>query len=160
MLDAGEDPKFIARRMVIFASEDIGNADPLAIVVAVNIFKAVEIIGLPEASLNLAQGVTYLATAPKSNASYLAILEAKSDIEKGADMTVPLHLRNAPTSYMKKEGYGKNYKYPHDFNQHFVKDNYFPDNFEEKVYYQPAELGREKQIKEKLISIWRERYEK
>lgn len=159
MLDAGEDPKFIARRMVIFASEDIGNADPLALIMAVNIFRAVEIIGMPEASLNLAQGVTYLATAPKSNASYIAINAAKSDIAAGSDTTVPLHLRNAPTSYMKKEGYGKSYKYPHDFPQHFVKEDYFPVDTPPRAYYNPVDLGREKAIKEKLSSIWKERYE-
>lgn len=158
MIEAGEDPKFIARRMVIFAGEDIGNADPLALIVAINVFRAVEIIGIPEAVLNLAQGVTYLASAPKSNASYLAIKAAQKDVNSGIDLTVPLHLRNAPTNYMKTEGYGKNYQYPHDFPQNFVKENYFPEGSEPKAYYRPGELGREKAIKEKLESIWKERY--
>lgn len=160
MLEAGEDPKFIARRMVIFASEDVGNADPLALVVAVNVFRAVEVIGIPEAAINLAQGVTYLASAPKSNASYMALNIAKAEIASGVDTTVPLHLRNAPTSYMKKEGYGKNYKYPHNYPQHFVSENYFPESVSERCYYEPTELGREKAIREKLHSIWKGRYDK
>lgn len=158
MLDAGEDPKFIARRMVIFASEDISNADPFALVLAVNVFKAVEVIGMPEARINLAQGVTYLATAPKSNASYMALEAAAADIRSGIPQSVPLHLRNAPTKYMKAEGYHKGYKYPHDFPQHFVKETYFPIGMEPKPYYQPGDLGREKAFKEKLHSIWEERY--
>lgn len=160
MLEAGEDPKFIARRMVIFASEDVGNADPLALVVAVNVFRAVEVIGIPEAAINLAQGVTYLASAPKSNASYMALNIAKAEIASGVDTTVPLHLRNAPTSYMKKEGYGSNYKYPHNYPQHFVSENYFPESIGERLYYEPTELGREKAIREKLHSIWKGRYDK
>ena len=159
MLDAGEDAKFIARRMVIFASEDVGNADPLALVVAINVFKAVEVIGMPEARINLAQGVTYLASAPKSNASYMAINQALDDVKNGIGQSVPLHLRNAPTKLMKNEGYGKGYKYPHDYDKHFVKENYFPIDVPPKPYYQPSELGREKAIKEKLQSIWSERYE-
>lgn len=160
MLEAGEDPKFIARRMVIFASEDVGNADPLALVVAVNVFRAVEVIGIPEAAINLAQGVTYLASAPKSNASYMALNIAKAEIASGVDTTVPLHLRNAPTSYMKKEGYGSNYKYPHNYPQHFVSENYFPESIGERLYYEPTKLGREKAIREKLHSIWKGRYDK
>lgn len=158
MIDAGEDPKFIARRMIIFASEDIGNADPLALVIAVNVFNAVNVIGMPEARINLAQGVTYLASAPKSNASYMAIDTALGDIRGGAPQSVPLHLRNAPTKLMKQEGYGKGYKYPHNFPQHFVKENYFPIDSPTKVYYNPGEMGREKAIKDKLHSIWSERY--
>lgn len=160
MLEAGEDPKFIARRMVIFASEDVGNADPLALVLAVNVFRAVEVIGIPEAAINLAQGVTYLASAPKSNASYMALNIAKAEIASGVDTTVPLHLRNAPTSYMKKEGYGSNYKYPHNYPQHFVSENYFPESIGERLYYEPTDLGREKAIREKLRSIWKGRYDK
>lgn len=160
MLEAGEDPKFIARRMVIFASEDVGNADPLALVVAVNVFRAVEVIGIPEAAINLAQGVIYLASAPKSNASYMALNIARAEIASGVDTTVPLHLRNAPTSYMKKEGYGSNYKYPHNYPQHFVSENYFPESIGERLYYEPTELGREKAIREKLRSIWKGRYDK
>ncbi len=160
MLESGEDPKFIARRMVIFASEDIGNADPQALMLAVAVFNAVTFIGMPECSLNLAQGVTYLASAHKSNASYLAINAALSDIRNGIDTTVPLKLRNAPTKYMKSEGYGKDYKYPHDFDGHFVEENYFPDSMGIKSYYKATENGKEKEISQRLKSLWNERYDK
>ncbi len=153
MLESGEDPKFIARRMVIFASEDIGNADPNALNLAVSVFNAVNIIGLPECRINLAQGVTYLASAPKSNASYLAIDSAISDIRKGVDTIVPLHLRNAPTNLMKQEGYGKDYKYPHNYPSHFVEENYFPKNFS-KQYYFPQDEGVEIKIKARLAKLW------
>jgi len=160
MIDAGEDPKFIARRMVIFASEDIGNADPFALSLAISVFHAVELIGMPEARINLAQGVTYLASAPKSNASYLAIMKAAADITSGAPMSVPMHLRNAPTKYMKQEGYGKGYKYPHDHEGHFVEENYFPESMEPRAYYEPGVLGREENIKKRLESLWKKRYKK
>ena len=126
MVESGEDPKFIARRMVIFASEDIGNADPQAIQIAVSIARAVEFIGMPEAQINLAHGVTYLATAPKSNASYAALLKAKEDAQKGS-FGVPMHLRNAVTSLMKKIGYGKGKK---------PEQTHFPKEIEEKKYYE------------------------
>lgn len=154
MLDAGEDPKFIARRMVIFASEDIGNSDPMALNLAVSVFRAVEIIGMPEARINLAQGVTYLASTTKSNASYMAINKAMSDIESGIDKTVPLHLRNAPTKLMKEEGYGKEYKYPHNFSGNFTHQSYFPESLSAKVYYEPSNNGREAKIKERLRRLW------
>jgi putative ATPase len=157
MLDAGEDAKFIARRMVIFASEDVGNADVYAITLANEVFRAVEIVGLPEARINLAQGVTYLASCPKSNASYLAINEAMNDISEGVSTEVPLHLRNAPTKLMKKEGYGREYKYPHDFPGSFVPENYFPEKFKQKKYYNPGNSGKEKQFKERLNQLWKER---
>lgn len=154
MIESGEDPKFIARRMVIFASEDIGNADSNALNVAISVFRACEIIGMPECVINLAHGVTYLASAPKSNASYLAIMQAQTDIRSGIDTTVPLKLRNAPTKLMKDENYGKDYKYPHDFDNHFVDENYFPDSIEAKKYYNPTENGLEKRIKERLEFFW------
>lgn len=157
MLDAGEDAKFIARRMVIFASEDIGNADVYAITLANEVFRAVEIVGLPEARINLAQGVTYLASCPKSNASYLAIEKAMSDISQGVSTEVPLHLRNAPTKLMKNEGYGKEYKYPHDFPGNFIDDNYFPEKLKPKKYYNPGNYGKEKQFKERLDNLWKDR---
>ena len=141
MLEAGEDPKFIARRMIIFASEDIGNADPRALEIAVAVARAVEFVGLPEAQINLAQGVTYLATAPKNNASYQALLAAKEDAKKGA-FPVPLHLRNAATALMKKLGYGRGYQYAHDFPGHRVKQNHFPKEIGEKKYYFPKEKNR------------------
>lgn len=154
MLDAGEDPKFIARRMVVFASEDIGNADPYAITLAVSVFQAVNLIGMPECRINLAQGVTYLASCPKSNASYFAVDAALEDIKKGAPVSVPLHLRNAPTKLMKEEGYGKDYKYPHSFEGHFVYEDYFPDGMNPKKYYIPGVFGKEGKFKDYLDKIW------
>ncbi|MFA7627099.1 MAG: replication-associated recombination protein A [Candidatus Kapaibacterium sp.] len=153
MLEAGEDSKFIARRMVIFASEDIGNADPSALNLAVSVFNAVNLIGMPECRINLAQGAIYLASAPKSNASYLAIEKATADIRNGVDTSVPLHLRNAPTKLMKSEGYGKEYKYPHDYPGHFVKVNYLPENFSAQ-YYNPSDEGIELKIKARLAKLW------
>jgi len=134
MIETGEDPKFIARRMLVFASEDIGNADPQAIQVAVAVVKAVEFVGLPEAQINLAQGVTYLSCAPKSNASYSALLKAKEDAKKGS-FGVPLHLRNAVTSLMKKMGYGKEYEYAHNLKEKKSKQTHFPKEIGEKQYY-------------------------
>ncbi len=160
MLNAGEDPRFIARRMVVFASEDIGNAEPYALTLAISVFHAVELIGMPEARINLAQGATYLASCLKSNASYMAITNALSDVEHGAGLIVPLHMRNAPTKMMKDEGYSVGYKYPHDFKGHFVKEHYFPDGAEPKAYYKPSDIGREKALKERLESYWPERYKK
>ena len=160
MLDAGEDAKFIARRMVIFASEDVGNADVYALTLAITVFRAVEVIGLPEARINLAQGVTYLASCPKSNASYIAINEAQADVKRGGPITVPLHLRNAPTKLMKNEGYGKDYKYPHDFPGAFVPEHYFPEGMEPKRYYRPGNFGKEKSFSERLLILWKERHNK
>lgn len=143
MLEAGEDPKFIARRMVIFASEDIGNADPMALVVATNVAQAVEFVGLPEAQINLAQGTTYLASAPKSNASYSALLSAKKDVQKTLNVPIPLHLRNAPTELMKKLGYGKDYQYPHNFPKAKIKQVYLPASLRGKKYYQPKDSSED-----------------
>ena len=159
MIDGGEDPKFIARRMVIFASEDIGNADPYALTLAVSVFHAVELIGLPEARINLAQGATYLASCPKSNASYEGIGAALSEVKKGAANAVPpLYLRNAPTDLMKEIGYGEGYRYPHNYPGHFVDEHYFPEQMEPKAYYRPTGEGREKFIRERLESLWKDRY--
>lgn len=157
MLDGGEDPKFIARRLIIFASEDVGNADVYALTLANEVFRAVEVIGMPEARINLAQGVTYLASCYKSNASYIAVNKAMDDISKGAAQSVPMHLRNAPTKLMKQQGYGKGYKYPHDYPGNFVEENYFPDDFTPKKYYNPGTFGKEKQFKERLDKIWKDR---
>lgn len=140
MLEAGEDPEFIVRRMIIFASEDIGNADPRALLMATAAAQALQFVGLPEAQLNLAQAVTYLATAPKSNASYSALLRAKEDVKKTMNLPVPLHLRNAPTSFMKKLGYGKDYKYPHHFPNAKVKQEYLPPILRGKRYYYPPKI--------------------
>ena len=158
MLEAGEDARFIARRMLIFASEDIGNAAPEALSLTLAVFQAVDVIGMPECRINLAQGVTFLASCPKSNASYLAIEQALADVRSGADTTVPLHLRNAPTKLMKQEGYGSGYKYPHDFDGHFVEERYFPA--EERCYYEPSEMGKELDVKRHLERLRPKRYDR
>jgi len=136
MVESGESPRFIARRMVIFSSEDIGNADPQAVQIAIAVARAVEFVGMPEAQINLAHGVTYLATAPKSNASYTALLQAKEDAKKGS-FGVPLHLRNAVTNLLKKIGYGKGYEYAHDLLEKKSKQTHFPKEIGEKEYYKP-----------------------
>ncbi len=157
MLEGGEDPKFIARRMIILASEDIGNAHPQALVVATAAFTAVDYVGMPEAQIILSQAATYLASVPKSNAAYLAINQAMQEIKESSPEPVPLHLRNAPTALMKKEGYAKDYKYPHEYPEHFVEENYLPAGKQDKVYYQPTEQGYEKTIKERLERLWKKR---
>ncbi len=146
MVEAGEDPLFIVRRMVIFASEDIGNADPRALGVAIAVKDAVDFIGMPEGWIPLAQGVTYLSTAPKSNSSYLAYLGAADDVRKLGALSVPQHLRNAPTGLMKKLGYGKGYMYPHSYKDGFVEQEYRPEKVKDRTYYRPTERGYEKEI--------------
>jgi putative ATPase len=155
MIDAGEDPKFIARRLVISASEDIGNADPHSLMVATAVFNAVEKVGLPEAGINLAQATTYLASAPKSNASYIGYIKAMKDIKSGAGNTeIPLELRNAVTDLMKDLEYGKNYQYAHDYKDGVAeKMDYLPKDLKNKKYYQPKLIGFEKKIKERLNKI-------
>ncbi|MBK8945270.1 MAG: replication-associated recombination protein A [Ignavibacteriae bacterium] len=155
MLEGGEDPKFIARRMIVLASEDIGNASPNSLVIAEATFGAIEKIGMPEARIILSQCVTYLASQPKSNASYLAIEKAFADAREGNQELVPLHLRNAPTKLMKSLDYGKDYKYAHDFENHFIEENYFPDSLKGKQYYFPTEIGQEGKIKERLKFLWK-----
>lgn len=150
MIYGGEDPKFIARRMVIFASEDVGNADPMALVVATGVFQAVERIGLPEARINLAQAATYLATAPKSNASYRAIDQALKDVGSGAVASPPKHIRNAPHPGMKEHGYGAGYKYPHNYPGHVVEQDYLPPAVRGKRYYEPSDQGQEVDIKHRM----------
>jgi putative ATPase len=137
MVEAGEDPLFIARRMVIFASEDIGNADPAALSVAVSVKDAVHFVGMPEGWIPLAQGATYLATALKSNASYSAYLKALADVKKEGALPVPLHLRNAPTGLMKNLGYGRDYKYPHNYKGSKVEQDYLPEKLKKRKYYTP-----------------------
>ncbi len=154
MLEAGEDPRFIARRMVILASEDIGNADPQALPLAVSCFTAVTYIGMPECQIVLSQTAAYLAAAPKSNAAYLAIQFALEDVKNQPNVPVPLKLRNAPTGLMKKFGYGKDYHYAHNYAEHFVKESYLPDDMKNKIYYNPTEMGKEKQIRERLEKLW------
>jgi putative ATPase len=156
MLEAGEDPLFIARRMVIFAAEDVGNADPHAIQIAVAAKEAVHFVGLPEGRIPLAQAVTYLASAPKSNSSYKAMLAAAQDAKDHGALPVPLHLRNAPTPLMQELGYGKGYKYAHDYQDHIVDQQHFPKELLGRRYYEPSESGYEKQIQERL-KAWREK---
>ncbi|MGQ9818674.1 MAG: replication-associated recombination protein A [Candidatus Kapaibacteriales bacterium] len=158
MIDAGEDPLFIARRMIIFASEDVGNADPFALPLAVAVYHAVESVGMPEAQINLAQGATYLASAEKSNASYIGLIKALELVRNNPDLEVPLHLRNAPTRMMEQFGYALGYKYPHDYPEHFVEENYFPVGLEPRPLYFPTQIGRESKIKERLYKLWRNRY--
>ncbi len=153
MLEGGEDIEFIGRRMIVLASEDIGNADPQALVLSVSCLTAIQNIGMPEARIILSQTVSYLACAPKSNASYIAIKKAMKTIkEKGYD--VPMHLRNAPTKLMKQMGHGKGYQYPHDHEGHFVYESYLPDSIQGEVFYEPGDLGHEKAIKKRLEDLW------
>jgi putative ATPase len=159
MLEAGEDPLYIARRMIRFASEDVGNADPQALQVAVAAKEAFHFIGLPEGDLALAQAAVYLATAPKSNALYTAYQGVQRDVRELQNMPVPLHIRNAPTSLMKDLGYGKGYQYPHDFPEHFVPEEYLPDNLKGKIYYHPTDQGFEGEIKKRL-DHWRKKRNK
>ena len=157
MIEGGEKPEFIARRLVILASEDISNADPQGLTLAVSGFQAVHMIGMPEAAIILAQVTTYLSGAPKSNASYRAIQTALEQIKGEGTPGVPLHLRNAPTGLMKALDYGKDYEYPHTHPKHFVDVNYFPDG-SEKSFYHPTEQGYEKFISERLKHFWPGRY--
>jgi len=156
MIEAGEDPLFIARRMVIFAAEDIGNADPQALQVAVAAKDAVHFVGLPEGRIPLAQATTYLATAPKSNASYKAMLAAGKDVKERGALPVPLHLRNAPTQLMEDLGYGKDYKYAHNFPDHIVDQVHLPEELKGRRYYSPSDSGHEKTIKERMKG-WEEK---
>jgi len=153
ILKGGEDPLFIVRRMVILASEDIGNADPRAIEVAVAAMEAVKFVGMPEAGIILSHAVTYLAAAPKSNASYLAYNKARGFLKEHPNEAVPLHLRNAPTELMKEAGYGENYKYPRDYPGHYMDESYFPEGVDKKIFYEPTEQGWEKKIKERLKKL-------
>ncbi|HCA79977.1 MAG TPA: AAA family ATPase [Bacteroidetes bacterium] len=157
MLDGGEDPLFIARRMVVLASEDVGNADPAALTLATSCFTAVNYVGMPEARIILSQAATYLASALKSNASYRAVELAWEDVRNLPNLPVPLHIRNAPTKLMKDLEYGKEYKYSHEYDGHFVEQQYLPDNLKDKLYYKPADLGEEKNIRERLNKLWKKR---
>jgi putative ATPase len=150
MLAGGEDPLYIARRMVRFASEDIGNADPQALQVTLAAKEAYHFLGSPEGELALAQAAVYLATAPKSDAVYKAFNLVQEDIQRTQALPVPLHIRNAPTKLMKDLGYGKDYKYPHAFPDHFVDETYLPENLKDRKYYQPTDFGFEKEIKKRL----------
>ena len=160
MIESGEDPLFIARRLIILASEDIGNADPYGITLATNVMLAVERVGMPEGRIILAQGVTWLAAAQKSNASYVGIEAALKDARDYPHLAPPLHIRNAPTGLMKSLGYGKGYRYPHEFAGGFVEQEYFPEELRGKVYYRPTENGGEKKIYDRLLALRPNRYRK
>ena len=155
MLEAGEDPLFIARRMVIFAAEDIGNADPQALQVAIAVKDAVDFVGLPEGRIPFAMGVTYLATAPKSNAAYAAMNQALADVKSHGALPVPLVMRNAPTPLMKDLGYGKGYEYAHEHEDNLVRQQHRPEPLEGRTYYEPTENGFEKVLRERLERIRR-----
>src|SRR5215213_7194446 len=159
MIEGGEDVKFIARRMVIFASEDIGNANPTALVLANAAFEAVNKIGYPEARIILSQCATYLASSHKSNASYMAIEEALSLIQKEGDLPVPLHIRNAPTGLMKRLGYGKNYKYAHSFENNFTEQEFLPDPIKGTTFYTPGKNPREEELRKYLKGLWKDKYD-
>ena len=155
MLEGGEDSLFIARRLIVLASEDIGNASPNGLVLAEAAFGAVDKIGMPEARIVLAQCTTYLASSPKSNASYLGIAKAEREVKTQPVYGVPTHLRNAPTKLMEELGYGENYKYPHDYDNHFLIEKYFPEEMNGKQFYFPTDNGQEKNLKDRLKSLWK-----
>jgi putative ATPase len=150
MLEAGEDPIFILRRMVILASEDIGNADPRALQMAVTALQGFQLVGLPEGRIILGQAVTYLATAPKSNASYVGIDAALAEVRKSGALAVPLHIRNAPTRLMKELGYHEGYRYAHDYDEGYVAQDYLPEQLQGRKFYAPAGHGYEKSIRERM----------
>lgn len=158
MIAGGEDLKFIARRLVILASEDIGLANPNALLMATSCFQAVNLIGYPESRIILSEAVVYLATSPKSNSTYQAIENALGLVEKSGDLSVPLHLRNAPTGLMKDIGYGKDYKYAHSFEGHFVDQEFLPDKISKSVLYEPQDNAREKEIRNNLKNLWKDKY--
>jgi len=157
MLESGEDPIFILRRMVVFASEDVGNADPRGLQLAVTALQAFQLVGMPEGRIILGQAVSYLATAPKSNASYVGINQALAEVRQSGALPVPMQIRNAPTSLMKGLGYGKGYRYPHDYQGGYVAQGYLPEEIAGKRFYEPKGNGYEKSIKERMEWIKGER---
>lgn len=158
MVAGGEDVKFIARRMVIFASEDVGNANPNALVLANAAFDAVNKIGYPESRIILSQCAVYLATSPKSNSTYMAINQALAEVEKSGDLSVPLHIRNAPTKLMKDIDYGKGYQYAHEFDQNFIFQEYLPAELSGHKFYEPGRNAREEESRKFLNNRWKEKY--
>jgi putative ATPase len=158
MIEGGEDPKFIARRLLILASEDIGNANPNALLLATSCFQAVEMIGYPECRIILSQAVTYLASSVKSNAAYMAINNAQALVKQTGDLSVPLHIRNAPTKLMKDIGYGKSYQYAHDFPGNFVQQEFMPEQIEGTTLYEPGNNASEQRLREYLRQCWKEKY--
>jgi putative ATPase len=158
MVEGGEDPKFIARRMVILAAEDIGLSNPNALLLATACFEAVNLIGWPESRIILSETALYLATSPKSNSSYLAIDDALALVKETGDLAVPLHIRNAPTSLMKELGYGDDYKYAHDYQGNFINQDFLPDAIRNRIIYNPQENQRETEIRKRLADLWKDRY--
>jgi len=158
MIEAGEEPRFIARRMLILAAEDVGLANPNALLLANNCFDAVDKIGWPESRIILSETAIYLATSAKSNAAYMAINRAQQTVKKTGDLPVPLHLRNAPTKLMKEAGYGKDYQYAHDFPGSFVYQEFMPDKISSESLYKPGDNAREKELKKKMESYWKNKY--
>jgi putative ATPase len=158
MIEGGEDVSFIARRLLILASEDIGNANPTALVIATNSFQAVNVIGYPEARIILAQCVIYLASSPKSNASYVAIENAIRNVNETGDLSVPLAIRNTPTKLMKDLGYGKGYQYAHDFENNFANMEFLPEQIKGTTFYQPGKNAREDEMRKYLRTLWKEKY--
>jgi len=158
MVEGGEDPKFIARRMLILAAEDIGLANPNALLLAQSCFEAINVIGWPESRIILSEAAIYLATSPKSNSSITAIDNALESVRNAGDLPVPLHIRNAPTKLMKELDYGKNYKYAHNFSGNFVQDNFLPEQISGSVFYQPGENQREDEIRKRMETMWRSIY--
>ena len=158
MIEGGEDVKFIARRMLILASEDIGNANPTAMILANNTFQAVTTIGYPEARIILSQCAIYLASSPKSNASYKVINKAQQVVKQTGDLSVPIHLRNAPTKLMKELGYGKDYQYAHDYESNFAFQDYLPDELQGETFYEPSDNPRENALRDYLKKLWGDRY--
>lgn len=158
MIEGGEDVKFIARRLVILASEDIGNANPTALVLATSTFNAVNMIGYPESRIILSQCVTYLATSPKSNASYEAINQAQREVAKSGDLPIPMQIRNAPTKLMKEQGYGSGYKYAHGYEGNFTDMEFLPDALSGTAFYDPGKNPREEEIRKFLRNRWKEKY--
>ena len=158
MIEGGEDVKFIARRMLILSSEDIGNANPTAFIMANNTFQAVSTIGYPESRIILSQCAIYLATSPKSNASYTAIGKAQQIVKQTGDLPIPLHLRNAPTKLMKELGYGEDYKYAHDYQNNFAEQEFLPDEIKNTPIYVPGNNSREQSTREFLKNRWKDKY--
>jgi putative ATPase len=158
MIVGGEDPKFIARRMVLLASEDIGLANPNALMLATSCFQAVSVIGYPECDLILGETAIYLACSPKSNSSYIGIRGAIEFVKQTGDLPIPLHLRNAPTGLMKELGYGEGYRYAHNYEGNFVEQEFLPESISGKVFYAPGENPREREIREKLRNTWKEKF--
>ncbi len=159
MVEAGEDPKFIARRMLILASEDIGNANPNALLLATSCFQAVTMLGYPECRLTLAQTVVYLATSPKSNASYIALQNAMQVVRETGDLPVPLAIRNAPTKLMKELNYGKDYQYAHDFENNFIQMEFMPEAIKGRKFFEPGDNQRENEIRKFLKERWGKKYD-